>query len=164
MKKLIFILAALVVAAIGGYCYYYYYVDEVTERYLVKIRPPMERESTFGTTYSDPKVEISKIDFPYEDDSAAVANESKKYKRFYDDLLKKFGEEDFTKDSDFMNQAKLNAYKDMLAEDWLMITISETRNADSDELLETIKKHGIDSDETKEYIDRNKIKVSVYSL
>lgn len=166
MKKWIIILVALAVAAIGGYCYYYYYVDEVTERYLIKITPPVKQESSFGTTYSDPKVEIEEIDFPYENDSTAVAYESEEYKRFHDYLLENLRSEDFFKDTDneFVQQAKINAYKEKLAEERMILSISHTRSIDKDEFLKLIKKHGILSDKVEEYAVRKKIRTSTYTL
>jgi hypothetical protein len=167
MKKKIFLylitFVVLLAVIVGGWFYYYQYVEEVTERYLIKYTIPHETESMYGAYISKPEVEFVSVN-KYSSDSIAIQRETKAAIEHHQYILKKFENEKFDDESEFMNITKRNAYVDLLNEKRILISISHVRSLDAKEALSLIKKHGIFSDDIIEYAEKNKLKTNIYPI
>lgn len=161
-KTALFIIAILCFAALVWF-YYYQYVEEVTDRYLVKYTLPHENKSVYGSYKTELKVGIVNIP-QYKSDSIAVRKETTAAESYNKKLLEKFEKENFKDGDEFMNNAKRNAYIDLLLEKRMIISLTHVRNMDAIEALDIIKKHGIFSKDVKEYGEKNKLKVNLYPL
>ena len=165
MKKGIIIgsISAIIIIALCGWFYYYQYVEEVTDRYFVKYILPHEEKGMFGSKMSQPELELSVLS-EYASDSAAVERESKKAALYKERLLEKFKNEKFDEANELTNEAKKNAYIDLLNEQRMIISITHVRSTDAKEALEIIKKHGLFSDDVEEFAKKNKLKAHIYPL
>lgn len=163
MKKSLLIALLLSFSIAGGYYYYFNYVEEITERYLVKYTIPHEEDGLYGTTMSDPKIDISRLK-DYESDSLAIVHQKKEAESNKKWLLKQFSNEKFDDDDELMNLAKRNAYVNLLNEERMLISITHVRNMDAKEALDILKKHGLFSKDIKEYAEKKKLKANIYPL
>ena len=55
-------------------------------------------------------------------------------------------------------------YIDLLSEKRMIISLTHIRNIDAEEALDIIKRHGLFSDDIKEYAEKNKLKANLYPL
>lgn len=170
MKKNLVISIVITLIAIvagGGYCYYYKCVETETHYYKLKYRAPQERNYFGITRYSEPKVELECLRV-YENDSVAVAD----MQRDKDDRLKSFekqlievSKEPVPKDQveQIKHEAKINALIGLIDEQWVILSITHTRNFDQSKIDEIL---GIwnDSQKVEEFNNKYKISVKIYSI
>ena len=155
MKKAITILLAVAAIAAAGYYYYHNHVEEVTEYYVVK-------------AWKD-KAEVARVR-DYQNDSVAVETERRSYEKAMSRLLEKFGKDTEAmkepKDEveEMMNNARVEAYKDLLSETRTIVVLTHTRSTSPKEVLEIMKKDGLLSDKAREYAEEHKVKASVYPI
>ena len=156
MKKLllpIIIIVAICIAAGGYYYYHYNYVEEVTDRYLVRITPHED---------SAPGIEVSKMR-NYTNDSVAIDEERKEAKRYYEAALKKY-EKDFEKmagENEAMRHAADRAYNSILSESRTVLIFRHVRSLDVEEAIGVIKKHGLKSDYVEKYTREKKLQMDI---
>lgn len=164
MKKIISIIVILLLICIGGgYYYYYNHLETITEVYLYKYTPPTEQTSTYGnTSYSTPKVEIIKTD--YETEGKAIDKELILYDEYLSDARKQFEAEDFDKMETIEAVTKSNAYRVILAEQRYIITFTHNRDYDIQEIMNFIKRDGLESKALKIYLEDNKLSLKVQKL
>ncbi len=177
MKKKGIITASIVIAALAlagcGWWYHHNYVEVVTDYYLIRYTPPVEREYSYDylNTYSDPKTEIEKLQ-EYENEDVAIRRERDEFEDFKNRLIEqieKFGKEVEQKDTRDPNErmkveAQLQAYRELLAEERFLMTISHIRKFNEEDVLQFIKDYGLNCEEAQKFMKENKIEVSSYTL
>lgn len=152
MKKKIFIALTIVIllcVLAGGYNYYRYnYIDLVTDYYGITYTPPVERYTNFfgSVEYSEPQVEVENLP-QYDNDSSAV---SVKKKEFYE--RKKYQLAEYVKeeklaprsqDEKLEHAPKLQALREMLQEQYIVVSFTHHRNYDAKDFLKFLRKNGI---------------------
>lgn len=173
MKKKIFIALTVVIlicALAGGYNYYRYnYIDLVTDYYGITYTPPVERYTNFfgSVEYSEPKVEVENLP-QYDNDSSAV---SVKKKGFYERkkyLLAEYVKEEKVaprpQDEKFEHAPKLQALREMLQEQYIVVSFTHHRNYDAKDFLRFLRKNGINWTNMKEYCDKNDLSARYYAI
>ena len=150
MKKGYFVAAVAIIAVAvicGVWFYHYNYVEVVTERYIVTV----------------PKMEVKELT-QYASDSVAVEKETANARDYRKKLLEMYDKEDFTDEDELTEEAKMNAYKNLMEQSSVLFSISHVRSTSPEEALEIIKEHGLLSNDVVEFAEENKIHVEVYQL
>lgn len=173
MKKKIFIAVIIVIvvcAFVGGYHHYRYnYVELVTDYYGITYTPPVERNiSFFGfVEYSEPKVEVENLP-QYCNDSSAVNNKQKEFYERKKNLLSEFAKEEKivprTQDEKLEHAPKLQALREMLQEQYIVVSFTHHRNYDAKDFLKFLRKNGINWTKMKEYCDKNDLSARYYAI
>ena len=156
MKKIIFLVVICAICALGSW----YYLDSqktVSDIFLYKLTPPLEENTVSGKVVSKPNFKISQLS--YQDFDVAIEKEESAFKKYRKDLFAKFENEKFSEDDDFLKQAKINAYKELLAEEWFIISLSHKKSFDAESVLSIARKKGLLSKEVLEYAKENGIEV-----
>ena len=152
MKKCIFLLLAAILVACGHNSQ----KEEVTKDYYLV--------SVGG------KSDIKKL-HSYENDSIALAEElqrSNDYDEFCMDSIAKYMQMKAKAGTGTMEyytaNAKIGAYSSILEEVRILMRISHTSDYDPSEFIDVVTKNGVYSEETRQYIETNKINVEFYRI
>ncbi|MDY6249532.1 MAG: hypothetical protein SPL64_00300 [Bacteroidaceae bacterium] len=165
MKKFILpasILFVIILAASGAYFYYYNYVQVVTDYYRVTYDPPHEKPSYFGKRYTDPKIEIGKVE--YATDSIAIVKEKQWAKGRFEGYSKQLEEEtakpipnDKTKRLEHLMEHEV--LSELMQIEYTLIIISHTRDYNAEDVIKIIKDKGLNWREIEEYQRKHNVNI-----
>jgi hypothetical protein len=173
MKKKIFIALTIVIlicALIGGYNYYRYnYVELVTDYYGITYTPPVKRNINFfgSVEYSEPKVDVENLP-QYYNDSSAVSDKRKEFykrkKNFLSEYVKEEKVAPRSQDEKLEHAPKLQALREMLQEQYIVVSFTHHRNYDAKDFLRFLRKNGINWTKMKEFCDKNDLSSKYYVI
>lgn len=172
MKKKIFIALTVVIlicVLAGGYNYRYNYIDLVTDYYGITYTPPVERYTNFfgSVEYSEPKVEVENLP-QYDNDSSAVSVKKKEFYERKKYLLAEYVKEEKvaprSQDEKLEHAPKLQALREMLQEQYIVVSFTHNRNYDAKNFLKFLRKNGVNWTKMKEYCDKNDLSARYYAI
>lgn len=160
----------LACAFVGGYFYYRYNcVELVTDYYGVTYTPPVERNTNFfgSVEYSEPKVEVENLP-QYYNDSSAVSDKRKEFYKRKKNLLSEYVKEEKvvpkSQDEKLEHAPKLQALREMLQEQYIVVSFTHHRNYDAKDFLKFLRKNGINWTKMKEFCDKNDLSSKYYVI
>jgi hypothetical protein len=104
----------------------------------------------------------------YFNDSTAVSVETKKAKDaekgYLNGLQKEIDHPDKSEKYPFMHEAKINAYKDLLSNEYIVISITHIRKFKSNDIIKEIKSGYFNEKKAEELSKKYKIAVKSYPI